>query len=315
MLTQEQHEFRKTGLGGSDMASICAYYGLDIKAYKTGLQVWREKMGMPQELTKEQEAFFEERSLLEPAIVQMFRRKEKKRVRTNMKPMRHKDHPWMIANIDGYIAAENAVFEAKSAGIMTGWDEGSDEIPFSYMIQCAHYAAVYDCDKVYLAVLFGNWGFQYKLYTYHRDRELEAKIIKMGERFWNEHVKTGIEPKPQTMDDARTLFPSANDKTFAQATDDLINKVKRKAELDQQIKDAEAEIEKIKVEVSSALGTNTTLVDQAGNKLATWNVEKRSYFNKAGLKIDHPEISDLIDQYQQTSEGRVLRFKKIKEAS
>jgi predicted phage-related endonuclease len=89
-------------------------------------------------------------------------------------------------------------------------EEGTDQLPESYLIQSAWYAAVCDVPKVDIAVLIG--GQDFRIYTYHRNKEFEDKLIKIACNFWYNHIEKRIPPKCSSLADTFNLFPVGNHK-------------------------------------------------------------------------------------------------------
>ena len=101
-------------------------------------------------------------------------------------------------------------------------DSGTDQIPESYLIQVAHYAAISGANKIDIAVLIG--GQDFRIYTYNKNKDLENKIIKIGVNFWNNHIEKGIPPKCVNTRDTFNLFPQSNNKEIL-AQNDIIAKL------------------------------------------------------------------------------------------
>src|SRR5690606_36924300 len=98
----------------------------------------------------------------------------------------HPDYDFIFANLDGFVASENAVVEAKMANsfMRKEWDSAyQDGIPLTYLIQIAKQVACANASKGYCAVLIG--GNEYMQFLYERDKELEDLIIEADKEFWH----------------------------------------------------------------------------------------------------------------------------------
>jgi predicted phage-related endonuclease len=126
--------------------------------------------------------------------------------------VRSEQHEFATASPDDYAAKDGraGVAEYKSVSRWSAkkWGlEGTDDIPPHYLTQCHWLMAVTNRSPVWLVAAFGedlkgedkkpNGEFEIawtSLYVVERDPELEAWLLGIGRRFWDEHILTGIEP-------------------------------------------------------------------------------------------------------------------------
>ncbi|MDZ5782078.1 YqaJ viral recombinase family protein [Marinococcus luteus] len=189
MNRKEWLEHRKSGLGGSDVSAV-----LGLNKYKTAFEVWLEKQPdyMPEEITSEA-AHWGNR--LESIVADEFRERTGKRVQKRNAIYRHKDHPFMLANIDRVVVGENALLECKTANQFLSGDWEQEEVPDAYLVQCQHYMAVLNKQKAYIAVLIGGQKFVWK--EIKRDEELINLVIQREKEFWENHV---LSRRPPALD-------------------------------------------------------------------------------------------------------------------
>lgn len=211
MLTKEQLEERRSGIGGSDAAVI-----LGLNPYKDVYELYLDKRG---EAPEEDEDFLKESrywgSVLEDPVANRYAEETGYKVQKSNQLIRSKDNPFMIANIDRKVVGEDRRigFEAKTAARPDGWgDSGSDEIPPYIMLQCQHYLAVTGYDIWDLAVLIGNRD--YRQYRITPIEDLIQQLVDAEQEFWD-RVQTGIAPEPQWQSKATTrliksLYPGTN---------------------------------------------------------------------------------------------------------
>jgi len=210
-LTKAQLEERRTGVGGSDAATV-----LDINPYTTAYELYLDKLG---EAPPEDEDFLKEArywgSVLEQPVCDRYAEETGYKVQKANQLIRSKKHPFMIANIDRKVVGEDRKigFEAKTAARPDGWgDSGSNEIPPYIMLQCQHYLAVtgYDCWD--LAVLIGNRD--YRMYRINPIESIITDLIEAEEEFWDQvQAKVAPEPKWQSAATTRLLknmYPGTN---------------------------------------------------------------------------------------------------------
>lgn len=167
---------RQCGIGGSDVGAI-----LGINKYKTPFEVYLEKTEPITEVREQSEsAYWGDQ--FEEVVAKEFEKRTGKKVRRDRKHYKHKDYPYMLANIDRKIVGENAILECKTANqfLANEWEE--DEIPASYLLQVQHYLFVTGAELGYIAVLIGGQKFIWKEVT--RDEELIQMIIEAEKNFW-----------------------------------------------------------------------------------------------------------------------------------
>lgn len=299
MLTPEQISVRRTGIGGSDIGAISG-----LSPYRTPLDVYLEKIGEAPPFTGNQ--YTEWGNRLESIIAVAYAEKTGKQVVEDNETKRHPEHSFMIAHIDGKIGGEDAILECKSASVSQAskWgEEGTDQIPDSYLLQCAHYAYVCNVSRVDIAVLIG--GNDFRIYRYERNQILEDRILNIATKFWKEHVEKGIPPMPINRVDSLNLWPRADvecvrtaDKNIAKIVDHL--KATRGV-----IRQLEEKEEEYKSAICKYLETSATLFDVNGEKLVTWKNQESSRFNLNQFKSLHP---DLYQKFCNKADVRVLRI-------
>jgi putative phage-type endonuclease len=210
-LTEEQLELRRTGVGGSDAATV-----LGLNPYTTAYELYLDKIG---EAPPEDEDFLKEArywgSVLEQPVCDRYAHETGFKVQKANQLIRSKEHPFMIANIDRKVVGEDRRigFEAKTAARPDGWGEsGSAEIPPYIMLQCQHYLAVTGYDVWDLAVLIGNRD--YRSYRINPIQNIIDQLIDAETEFWD-RVQAKVAPEPQWQSAATTrliknLYPGTN---------------------------------------------------------------------------------------------------------
>jgi putative phage-type endonuclease len=112
-------------------------------------------------------------------------------------PMTHEVVQWARCSPDGIVRNGGSWLrgvEIKTAGYWSAhrWgDTGSGVVPPEYLVQCAWSMFVTGIPVWDIAVLIG--GQDYRVYTLHRDAELEAEIVAGVTEFW-ECVQTKTPP-------------------------------------------------------------------------------------------------------------------------
>ena len=198
--------------------------------------------------------------------------------------------------------------ECKTAGFTRGkeWgEEGTDQIPESYLVQVAYYAAICTVPKVDIAVLIG--GQDFRIYTYERSKELEDKLIKIACNFWDNHIAKRIPPKCVSTRDTFNLFPQSNYHEIV-AESNIIEKLQELKGAKEEESKIQSTIEKLKTDIQEFMRDYDVLIDNNGNVIATWkNSTPRSFFD---LKRFKDEAKDLYLKYSSyTKQSRVFLIK------
>jgi len=281
---------RKTYLGGSEIPIICGVSSFD----KTALDVYFSKVNPAiVELTKDdpnyEAAYWGTKQ--EEIIAERYAEERNVIVQTQPTLIRHPKYPFIACNIDRWVGNKEYILECKTAHFykMKKWGEqGTDNIPESYLIQCAYYASICDVPKVDIAVLIG--GQDFRIYTYNRNKELEDKIIKIGVNFWHNHIEKRIPPKCVNTRDTFNLFPESHHHEIV-AEDNILEKWEElKVAREEESKIADT-IEKLKVEIQEFMQDYDVLIDNQGNVIATWkNTAPRSLVDQKKLKEKYNEV-------------------------
>jgi putative phage-type endonuclease len=178
---------RRSGVGGSDVAPI-----LGVSPFKTAYEVWLEKASVALERsptdTLERVHFGR---LMEDIIAREYARREGVKVRRKHVLLRHPRYPWMIASVDRLIDGRRCGLECKNVDAMAfrlgDWGEqGTDQVPDEYVLQCQHYMIVLDYPVWHLAACVG--GNRLVSFVVERDNELSEMLVEAEHEFW-QHVE------------------------------------------------------------------------------------------------------------------------------
>lgn len=290
---------RPFGIGGTDIGTI-----LGLSPYKTPLELWSELVS---------DGPAPERDLLhlrygqhnESFIAREYERASQMFTVEHSPTLFHKSHGFMFGHIDRFVqdtpdipAVVDGVVTAKkllecktsSAFSKNDWgQEGTDQIPPHYLVQCAWYLAITECEEADLAVLIGNSDF--RIYTIARDPELEALLISHALAFWHEHVLARTPPKPINPQDAALLFPKEKEGLSVEADELLIKNIEQYQEVCTKAQTLETECERLKLEILNYMGQAEKLTHQ-GKTIATWKCSKASSrIDAKALAKAHPDIA------------------------
>lgn len=268
MLTDEQREKRKNGIGASDSPIIMGY-----SSYKTPYQLYLEKTGAIECDDEETEQQYWGR-VLERVILNRFAEENNVEM-TFPDTVYHPDYPFIFANLDGWIESEKAVVEAKCANSFQRkeWDMAlTDGIPLVYLIQIAKQCAITNASRGYCAVLIG--GMEYKQFVYERDYELEDIIIKSDVNFW-ECVEKRQEPELVNTSDCKLKYPTPSPDKIAESTFKTVHALEALINVKSKVKTLADEEDFHKMQLMNHMGNAEYLMGLDGEILATWKATKK----------------------------------------
>lgn len=324
MLTPEQLQLRKTGIGGSDAPAVC-----NRSRFDTPLGVYMSKTT---NLIKKPTKAMIRGSILEPFVRSLFEHKTGLKVEIK-DTIRSEDHQFMLANIDGYIPSERAILEIKTQNIarICEWgDEDSEEMPDEYILQDAHYRKVTGVDFIYTAVLFATeerfdelcdmqnlieeghkinfdeHSLIFKTFKYQPCEVLEKNMVSRERSFWFDYVEKRILPPFEyNMDELIKAYPNASDRTLLINDKQIqqVEELKSMKELKDNLKKKE---ELIKANIMKDLGNAYALIGEDGKELITWKNQQRNAVNMDYFKATYP---DIYQDCLETTVSRTFRAK------
>ncbi len=290
---------RPLGLGGTDIGAI-----LGLSPYKTPLELWSELVSGEQPASRDLiHLRFGQHA--ESFIASEYERATGLFTAQHSPTLFHKKHGFMFGHVDRFVLdtpdtpavvdgtiTANKLLECKTSSAFSknDWGEpGTDQVPPLYLVQCAWYMAITECQAADLAVLIGNSDF--RIYTIERDMELEGLILSHAEHFWHEHVIAQIPPEPISVQDAALLFPKESAGMSVEADDKLLKSIRSYQESTSKSQTLSSECERLKLEILSYMGQAEKLT-HAGKTLATWKCSKpTTRIDTKALAQAHPEIA------------------------
>ncbi len=290
---------RPLGLGGTDIGAI-----LGLSPYKTPLELWSELVSGEQPASRDLiHLRFGQHA--ESFIASEYERATGLFTAQHSPTLFHKKHGFMFGHVDRFVLdtpdtpavvdgtiTANKLLECKTSSAFSknDWGEpGTDQVPPLYLVQCAWYMAITECQAADLAVLIGNSDF--RIYTIERDMELEGLILSHAQHFWHEHVIAQIPPEPISVQDAALLFPKESAGMSVEADEKLLESIRSYQESTSKSQTLSSECERLKLEILSFMGQAEKLT-HAGKTLATWKCSKpTTRIDTKALAQAHPEIA------------------------
>lgn len=281
MLTEKQLEERTKYIGGSDAAIICG-----LSPYRNPVDLWQEKVGHIPAPDVSDKPGVKAGNFLEDGVLDWFESETGIMAHRYQETKFHKDYPFMAANVDG--TGDGYIVEAKTTSSEKHWGEtGTDEIPQHYRLQVAHYMAVYDVPKAYVAVLIRGIDFRY--YVIHRNERLEKALIKREKEFWD-CVQSKTPPEPKTASEIISLHGYESLEESAVADTEIEKCLERIDQVNFNIAVLEGEKQELADKIKVFMGKSDTLVDSSGKIAATWKASKPSLkFDAQAFKKANPE--------------------------
>lgn len=300
----EWAEFRRRGVGGSDVAAV-----MGLSPWRTPLQAWLQKTGREGGEEPDSEAMYWGRAL-EADVARRFAEEHPElKVRNVNATLVSREAPWMHANLDRMVVTadgEPAVLEIKTASAFKA-DEWEGGVPPHYLAQVAWYLLVTGWQRAFVAVLIG--GNRYREYRLVRDEDDIRAVRDAAARFWDGFVKADVMPQAVGADSGAlaAMFPGGDDLVEAPdgARADALVEAYRKAASE------EADARGRKADAAAALeqmaGDGKGLLTDLFR--VTWTRGETSRFDSRRFAADHP---DLAERYTSTStRNGGIRIKEI----
>jgi predicted phage-related endonuclease len=266
---------RTAGLGGTDIGAI-----VGVHPQRDAFSVYAEKVG-----------------LLDTVIAATNRRvtwgtKLQRVIADAWSETTGKPHKWIDHTLRGK-AADFQIYtpdarslaprdlrglEVKTAGLDQAryWGEsGSSIVPDHYAVQCAWYLSAADVDRWDIALLIA--GSDFRIYTLHRDPELEALLLETAADFWHGHVLARRPPAPgsgaASAEALKRLFPR-NIEAMRVATDREAALMENLRAARERFDAAEAEKKELEHALEFAIGEADGLTFRGGK--VTWRKDRDS---------------------------------------
>jgi putative phage-type endonuclease len=294
---------RKQGIGASDAAAA-----VGLNPYQSPLELWMIKTGRDQHLAKpdpEDDATpIYWGNVLEPIVAECYARRTGNKVRRVNAVLQHPDpdKPWMLANLDYAVVANDdvQVLECKTAG-RNGAKLWEDGVPDYIQCQVQHQLAVTGKAAADVCVLI--CGQELQVHRIERNEEVIEQLIALERHFWH-YVETDTPPPTDGSDSAdqalRALYPQDDGKTLDFTDDEALSDAFRRLllvreDLDR-LKDHES---RLKQQIQARMGEATRGIFPAGE--VRWKrAQDRQTLDTGRLLTDQPEI---LNQYPLIKPG------------
>lgn len=277
-------ERRRNGVGSSDAPAI-----LGVSPWATSLDVYLDKTGATngKTVTKEMEWGLRH----EPAIAAAYEDRTGCPLFTAGMICQHSQFPWMLASLDRIRKDpdDKRIVELKTCNPFTAdeWgEEGTDQIPRTYIVQVQHQMAVTGYDLADVAVLIGLADF--RIYTVPRCQPLIDVMIER-EREFLDKVQSRTPPEPDwrhhvTLDTIRLLFGIEDETIHLDET--AIDLVNRHEEAKARESAAKSDKDRAKAELLYMMRTASRAELLDGTVLSRKEVHRKAYHVKETSYLD-----------------------------
>lgn len=187
MLTAAELEARRSWIGASEAAAV-----LGLNPYVTPFEVWAEKVGKLEAF--EGNKYTDAGQRFEGAVLDWAEEKLGDLVRNI--PARLPGLP-IGSTLDAMLMGSDVPVEAKTAGLFgplhKDWgDEGTDQVPDSYVVQCQMQMLCTDAELAYLAAFLQGRGFQ--MFRINRSEKICSYLKSYLPDWWDRHVVANVAP-------------------------------------------------------------------------------------------------------------------------
>lgn len=285
MPREEWLKFRRTGIGGSDAATICG-----LNPHSSLIELWADKTGrIPDK--DDTEAMRVGRDL-EEYVAARFCEATGKKVERQNKIFRHDKYDFITANIDRKVIGESAGLECKTTNSFARSDFENGEIPRYYYCQCMHYMNVMGFDKMYLAILVMGKAFYWFEIPYEETEG--AALLKMEIDFWNRYVIPDVRPEPDGSENAKEVL----NQLFEERVENSVTIFEQEeiaaklAQIKAQKKGMESEEKRLQQVLVNALENNSRGLTL--NYEVSYLQRERTGIDSKRLKAEYPEVYEKV---------------------
>lgn len=265
--TKEQLEERKKGIGASEAAAV-----LGLNPFMSPLDVWSVKKGLK---VIEETPAMRLGTRLEPVIAEMYQERTGLKLCT-MPTLAHPGNNILFATPDRLVVGIKKGLEIKTANARMAdqWgEEGTDQIPQHYLIQCVLCMSVTDMPAWDVAALVG--GQDFRIYTIQRDIELETTIIEKLLDWWETYMVQNKEPEIDSSRSCADYLAAKYPRNFQpikQADEGTERLLSSLAEIKYHLESYEEQEEAVKNLLKNYIGEADGVQGQAWK--CTWKVTK-----------------------------------------
>lgn len=304
MITAEQKAERVNYIGASDAASV-----LGLSRWRTALETWALKTGQIPDPEVSNPLAVELGNELEEVCARLFTRRTGKKVARVNETVYHPTYPFLAANLDRRVVAEDAVLEIKTAGAWAARSWEGEDVPQEVVIQVLHQLAVTGKAKGYACCLIGG-NLDFHIREIHRDEEAIKKMVEREVHFWRTFVEPKVMPSIITKNDGdilSQLFPMGPDEEPVELGEEANVLLDNIEAFKSDIKATEA------LQAQAENEVKALMKDRANAVTDRWTVSWRDQISRRldtkKMKQEEPQT---YERWLAESKTRVFKVKKVK---
>lgn len=308
---------RKGIIGGSQVGAI-----LGLDGYVKPYDVYAAYMGITPPPDPQTQWNFDLGHIMEEPIAKMFTKRTGISLVEVPQALYDRRHPYLVLHPDRAFAEETDgmrfAVECKNSSSHSHWPEpvemdnpfpwldvdvlyDGSSLPGQYRAQCLWYTA-FGYDGVFLSRYTDT-----RLYIYYVPSNVRyEKALRDAAISWREDVESGWTPPASSTRSLGAIYATAAEDSSMDATLSMEELCRSIGDKEDEKADTELELESLRAELMAGMKDVETLRGHDGKVLATWKGERRTTFDAARFRKDHPE---LYRRYVTTTCTRVLRVR------
>lgn len=316
MTVDEWHQWRRDGIGGSDIAAL-----VGLSPYASPTSLFYEKRGLlPDDHVDSERQRIGRR--MEQVLAHEFQDRTGLYCIAAQTTREHATHSFARCTVDGFATETDNLDDTAVMGVIEfktdgrfGWPEG---VPPSIRAQCVWEMGITCSPNCWLVVMFA--GFRVEVFEIPFDHDAQSDwrfMLDTAQRFWIDHVLTGDPPPADdhtaTTRALETIYdPEPGSLIIADQDARLLVSVLRDAQ--SATKAAKAVEDSLRNELRAVLGDATELIDGLTDDgdpilLASWRPQIAHRVDLDALRQASP---DLVEAFTIEAPSRVLRLHKPK---
>ncbi len=287
---------RRTGIGGSDNATLVGAIIGDDEIYGERLSVFMDKVGLsPEEDDEKNEAFYWGHAL-EPVVAARYIRNTNHKLIEPKNVIRHEKYKHFFASPDRLLKDDSdRGLEIKTVGNWTKskgrWGKpGTLEVPAGPYAQVQWYMFCTGRPVWDIALLLNT--NDYREYEIREDLEMHELLADIADEFWRNNVLANDPPPPGSVKMhelfLRRLYPETNHK-FRAATADEVDRAYEYAGLTALETETKNRKEYLKNDFRESIGKYDGIIIPGGKEVTNKKNKSGSRTLRCGVKITLPE--------------------------
>lgn len=302
------HEWRRQGIGGSDVAAICG-----LSKWDSAFSLYMTKRGEVDEPDLSDNPTVTFGARLEPIIPPWFHEETGLHLIGEQTWAEHPDHPHHRCTLDAYVVESPTSSIDDALGVaeikVTGDtpDEWEQQIPNAYAVQGQWQMHVTGHRHLWFPIVHVHRRVL-RVYEMERDDGVIAELVRLVDQFWQQ-VQDGTPPPVDGHEATTRAIREAYPQHIDDETEIGTDLFERWRIAKGRVAAAKAECDAVENELKAALGT-AAVATANGVPVVSYKTQRTTRLDHAAIRAEVPEM---YERYGTESTSRVLRALKIKE--